>query len=208
MTNRIVAIDGPVASGKGTLAKRVASFHSLPYLNTGALYRAVALHLLKISLGEPAGEGEVLAVLGDVDLSDLDNPDLYREEVSRLTSKIAVIPGVRQFLFGFQVDFAHQDGGAVLDGRDIGTVICPEADYKFFITASVEERARRRHREMLLKDKNIDYNEILTNLIERDKRDSGRSTSPLRKAEDAVEVDTTNMGIEEVADYVLSLIKF
>ncbi|MDR1495115.1 MAG: (d)CMP kinase [Rickettsiales bacterium] len=202
--NKIIAIDGPLASGKGTLAKRVAEFHGLPYLNTGGLYRAVALHLLRNS----SDERQVAALMGGADFSNLDDPDLYTEETGRLTSKVAAIPEVRKFLLNFQLDFAHQDGGAVLDGRDIGTVVCPEASHKFFITASVGERARRRHREMVLKGKNIDYNEILANLEERDKRDSERSASPLRKADDAIEVDTTDMSIEEVVARVLSLIKF
>ncbi|GHU28469.1 cytidylate kinase [Bacilli bacterium] len=208
--NRIIAIDGPTASGKGTLAKGVAKFYNLPYLNTGALYRAIALHLLENSLENFTDENEVVEAAPNADFSDLDSPRLYTEEVSSLTSKIAVIPGVRKFLYDFQVNFANQEGGTVLDGRDIGTVICPHASYKFFVTATVEKRAERRYRQRqrLSKDKNVDYNEILNNLIERDRRDSGRAEAPLKKADDAIEIDTTDMGVAETVDYVLSLIKF
>ncbi|MDR2777528.1 MAG: (d)CMP kinase [Rickettsiales bacterium] len=206
--NRIIAIDGPVASGKGTLAKKLAKFYGLPYLNTGGLYRAIGLHLLRNSIGDSLDKDKILVLMDGADFSNLDNPDLYAEEVSAITSKIAVIPEVRKFLFNLQVDFANQDGGAVLDGRDIGTVICPGASYKFFIMASVEERARRRYRELLLRDKSIDYNEILSSLRERDRRDSERADSPLKRAEDAREVDTTSMGIDEVFSYVRSFIRF
>jgi cytidylate kinase len=205
--NKIIAIDGPTASGKGTLAKRLAQFYGLPYLNTGALYRAVALHVLKNCPENLLEEGKVVELLPGVDFSDLENPELYSEEVSASTPKIAKIPELRKFLFNLQSNFANQAGGAVLDGRDIGTAICPQASYKFFITASVEERAKRRYQEVLAKGEVIDYNEILNSLKERDRRDSERVVSPLRKAEDALEIDTTAMGIEDVFNYVRSLIK-
>ncbi|MDR1425648.1 MAG: (d)CMP kinase [Rickettsiales bacterium] len=207
--NKIIVIDGPVAAGKGTLAKKIAAFFGMPYLNTGALYRAVGLYMLKNCTAEDiTDEDKVLSMARMIDFSNLDNPDLYLEEVGAIASKVAAGQKLRSFLAKMQVDFAHQDGGAVLDGRDIGTVICPEASYKFFVTASVEERAKRRYKEMILKNESVDYNEILSSIKERDKRDSERAKSPLKKAEDAIEIDTTNMGIDEVFAHVLSFIKF
>ncbi|MDR2777957.1 MAG: (d)CMP kinase [Rickettsiales bacterium] len=206
--NKIIAIDGTTASGKGTLAKKIASFYKLPYLNTGGLYRAIALYLADNPSIDLSDSNAIIGILAKVDFSDLENPELYNENISAMTSKIAIVPEVRKFLFSFQESFANQEGGAVLDGRDIGTVVCPHASFKFFITASVEERAKRRHREMLAKGKDIDYKEVLANLVERDRRDSERALAPLKKADDAVEVDTTDMGIDEVFPYVLSFIKF
>jgi cytidylate kinase len=206
--NKIIAIDGSLASGKSTVAKKVAKFYNIPHLNTGGLYRAVALYMADNSLANFSDKSQVVDILEKVDFSDLNNPRLYDEDIGELTSQIAVIPEVRKFLFSFQDRFANQDGGAVLDGRDIGTVVCPHASFKFFITASVEERARRRHREMLAKGKSIDYNEILNNLMLRDRRDSERAVSPLKKADDAIEIDTTKMNVDEVFSYLLSFITF
>lgn len=206
--NKIIAIDGPTASGKGTLAKKISQHFNLPYLNTGGLYRAVALKIIKDNNADFKDKSEVIRILGSVDFSNLDNPELYVEDVGTVASKVSVIQEVRDFLFKYQYDFAHQDGGAVLDGRDIGTVICPDASFKFFIEASVEERAKRRYEEMINKGSKVDYNEILTKLINRDKSDRERINSPLKKADDAIEVDTTNMSIDEVFKYTLSFIKF
>lgn len=206
--NKIIAIDGPTASGKGTLAKKISQHFNLPYLNTGGLYRAVALKIIKDNNADFKDKSEVIKILGLVDFSNLDNPELYLEDVGTVASKVSVIQEARDFLFKYQYDFAHQDGGAVLDGRDIGTVICPDASFKFFIEASVEERAKRRYEEMINKGSKVDYNEILTKLINRDKSDRERINSPLKKADDAIEVDTTNMSIDEVFKYTLSFIKF
>lgn len=205
--NKIIAIDGPTASGKGTLAKKIAEHFSLPYLNTGGLYRAIALYLIKNNISNFNDEESIINILNNVDFSDLNNPELYFEEIGNIASKIAPIKKVREFLLKFQKNFAYQEGGAVLDGRDIGTIICPDATYKFFINASVEERAKRRFNEMKIKGKNIDYKEILFKLNERDKKDMERVNSPLKKADDAVEVDTTNMSKDEVFNYILSFIK-
>lgn len=204
--NKIIAIDGPTASGKGTLAKKLAKHFNLPYLNTGGLYRAVALFMVNNGL-DYNDKNEVISILEKVDFSDLNNPELYVEEIGAVAGKVAPIEEVRQFLLKFQKDFAYQDGGAVLDGRDIGTIICPDAKYKFYITASVEERARRRYEEMKNLKKNVDYKEILNKLQERDKRDTERVNSPLKKADDAIEVDTTDLNIDEVFEKVLSFIK-
>lgn len=204
--NRIIAIDGPTASGKGTLAKKIAEHFNLPYLNTGGLYRSVALYLYKNNLVNFTNEDDVINILNKVDFSNLENEELYTENIGFIASKIAVIQKVRDFLYDFQRQFALQDSGAVLDGRDIGTVICPEANFKFYITASTEERAKRRFNEMQLKGKNTTYEEILKQLTERDKKDKERVNSPLKKAEDAIEIDTTKLNKEEVFNNVIKYI--
>ena len=204
--NKIVAIDGPTASGKGTLAKKIASHFSLPYLNTGGLYRSVALYLYKNNLVDFTDENEVINILDKVDFSDLENEELYTENIGFIASKVAPIQEVRRFLFDFQRNFALQPSGAVLDGRDIGTVICPEARFKFYVTASVEERARRRFKEMQSKGKDTTYETILQQLVDRDKQDSQRKNSPLKMAEDAIEIDTTNLNKDEAFGEVLKYI--
>ncbi|MBO4956258.1 MAG: (d)CMP kinase [Rickettsiales bacterium] len=204
--NKIVAIDGPTASGKGTLAKKIASHFSLPYLNTGGLYRSVALYLYKNNLVDFIDENEVINILDKVDFSDLENEELYTENIGFIASKVAPIQEVRKFLFDFQRNFALQPSGAVLDGRDIGTVICPEARFKFYVTASVEERARRRFKEMQSKGKDTTYETILQQLVDRDKQDSQRKNSPLKMAEDAIEIDTTNLNKDEAFGEVLKYI--
>jgi cytidylate kinase len=206
IVNKIIAIDGPVASGKGTIAKKLAAFYNLPYMNTGGLYRAIGLYLLKNSLKDftPTILEKLLPL---IDFSNLDNPDLYTEDVGNITAQISPLLVVRNYLLLQQRNFAHREGGSILDGRDIGTVICPEAAYKFFITADVDVRARRRYREMIAKGLSVDYNEILTRLQERDTKDKTRSLSPLEKAEDAVEIDTTHLTVEEVFKKVSSLIR-
>lgn len=206
--NRIIAIDGSTASGKGTLAKKLSKHFNLPYLNTGGLYRAIAMFLIKNKQINLISENKIADILKNVDFSNLDNPNLYIEDVGTIASKIAPILEVRRFLFDFQVEFANQPGGAVLDGRDIGTVICPNASYKFFIIADPTERAYRRYNEMLRKGQKVDYNEILNKILERDRSDMERNSSPLKKAEDAIEVDTTSMDVNEVFDYALSFIRF
>lgn len=206
--NKIIAIDGPTASGKGTLAKKLAEHFKLPYLNTGGLYRSVALKMISDGKTNFTDKNEVIDMLKYVDFSDLENPDLYTENVGSVASKVSVIQEVRDFLFQYQHDFAYQIGGSVLDGRDIGTVICPDASFKFFIVAAVEERARRRYQEMLTKGLKVDYDEILAKLIARDKSDKERASSPLKKADDAIEIDTTNMNKDQVFEHTLSFIKF
>jgi cytidylate kinase len=207
MTNRIIAIDGTSASGKGTLAKKLAKKLNLPYLNTGGLYRGIALFLCKNNLDYNDKE-IVLKNMQKADFSDLENPELYNETVGAITSKIAIIPELREFLLKFQVDFARQDGGAILDGRDIGTVIAPEARYKFFVIATAEVRATRRYNEMLAKGVEANYDDILEKIKQRDRNDFERAVSPLKKADDAVEVDTTNMTPSEVLNYVLKFINY
>lgn len=204
--NKIIAIDGPTASGKGTIAKKIAKYFNIPYLNTGGLYRSVALYLYKNDLVDFTDEDDVVNILDKVDFLNLDNEELYTENIGVIASKVAVIQRVRDFLFDFQRQFALQKGGAVLDGRDIGTVICPEASFKFYITAMTEERARRRYLEMKSKGKEASYETILQQLIERDKKDIERENSPLKKADGAIEVDTTNLDKEETFEVVLKYI--
>ena len=197
----VIAIDGPTASGKGTVAERLAKKLNLPYLNTGGLYRAVALTVIKNNIDYNNTE-DVIKILPKVDFSDLNNPELYIENVGFVASYVAKIKEVRSFLLDFQRNFASK--GGVLDGRDIGTIVCPNADYKFFITASIEERAKRRYNEMISKGENVSYEDILEKLKTRDKNDKERKNSPLMIATDAIEIDTTNMTKDEVFDKVLS----
>ncbi|PSC04832.1 (d)CMP kinase [Alsobacter soli] len=192
----IIAIDGPAASGKGTLAKRLAVHYGLPHLDTGLLYRAVARTLL--DQGSPLDD-EALAVKAaqSLDLGHLDESRLRGREMGEAASVVAAIPPVRAALVAWQRQFASRPEGAVLDGRDIGTVICPDATVKIFVTASAEERARRRHRELAGRGETTPYEEVLADIRKRDARDSGRTTAPLVAAHDARLLDTTNLGIEQ-----------
>ena len=200
----VIAVDGPTASGKGTVAKKIATYLNIPYLNTGGLYRAVALYLVKNNITDYS-KNKVISILNNVDFNDLDNPELYVENIGYIASKIAPIQEVRDYLLKFQRDFTKK--GGVLDGRDIGTVICPNADYKFYINATVEERARRRYKEMVEKGKDVKYEDILEKLKERDRNDMERKNAPLKKADDAIEIDTTNMNKEEVFNKIISFLK-
>ncbi len=184
-----VAIDGPAASGKGTISRAVASHFGFAHLDTGLLYRAVGRRVL-------AGEGPVDAARGLV-AADLEGDGLRDEAVGAAASKVAAIPEVRAALVDFQRAFAMRAGGAVLDGRDIGTVICPEAPVKLYVVASDEVRAERRWRELTGKGLRVTKAEVLADLRERDARDSARATAPLRPAEDAITLDTTTMSIGE-----------
>ncbi|KAA0968644.1 (d)CMP kinase [Aureimonas fodinaquatilis] len=190
-----IAIDGPAAAGKGTLAKRLAEHYSLPYLDTGLLYRAVGklAHEQGIDLDDPEATGALAAKL---DTSHLDDGSLRGREAGELASRVAVHPQVRNALIAFQKNFAARPDGAVLDGRDIGTVICPEARVKIFVTASPEVRARRRTDELVAKGRHVDYDTILAEVRERDTRDAGRATAPLKPADDAHLLDTSKMDIE------------
>jgi cytidylate kinase len=192
----IIAVDGPAASGKGTLARRIARHYGLSYLDTGRTYRAVAAAMR--TAGD-AWDDEAAAVrtAWHIDFSRLDDPALSAPEAGEGASRIAVLPQLREVLVARQRVFAHhaeeQGGGAVLDGRDIGTVVCPEARVKLFITASVEERARRRALELFGEAEGDAYDTVLATLQRRDARDSGRAASPMRPAADAHVIDTTRM---------------
>jgi cytidylate kinase len=194
----IVAVDGPAASGKGTIAKALARRFKLPHMDTGLLYRAVALNLLRWD-GDP--ESEFAAVRAcDFSQTDFDDPELRTEAVGGIASRISAYPLVREALAERPRAFARQPGGAVLDGRDIGTVIAPEADVKLFVTASPEVRARRRFDELVRAGRPVHYDDVLADIRARDERDSHRAAAPLAKADDAVLLDTSDMGIEQAIE--------
>jgi CMP/dCMP kinase len=191
----VIAIDGPAASGKGTLARRIAEHYGLPHLDTGLTYRAVARALVIEDL--PLDNEEIAEQAArNVDLSLLDRALLSAHRIGEAASQVAVMPGVRRVLVEKQRAFAATPPGAVLDGRDIGTVVCPDADVKLFVTASAEERARRRHAELAEAGGTESYEEVLADIQRRDERDMGRADSPLRPAEDAHLLDTSEMDIE------------
>jgi CMP/dCMP kinase len=201
----IIAVDGPVAAGKGTLARRIASKYGLKYLDTGGLYRAVGLLLLRAGEDPADPEKAVNAArnVGEIDPAD---PDLRAEQTGNAASVVAVIQGVRDALLEYQRNVAKSKGGAVLDGRDIGTVVCPDADIKLFVTASAEIRAQRRFEELTGKGQSVAFEAVLADLKERDARDQGRKSAPLAKAEDAHLIDTTKLDIETALDTACRLI--
>lgn len=191
----IVAIDGPAASGKGTLGKRLAAHYGMAHLDTGLLYRAVAYEL--IQAGKPLdNEHEAAIFARKLDADSLDDEKLRGAPMGEAASKVAVLPAVRAALVQLQRAFAARPEGAVLDGRDIGTIICPDADVKLFVTASAEERANRRFKELSGRGDPISYDEVLADIRARDARDTGRAVAPLRPAEDARLLDTTKMDID------------
>ena len=183
-----VAVDGPAAAGKGTVSRALAATFGLRHLDTGLLYRAVGARVL-------AGDDPVAAARA-LSPDDLDDPGLRGAEAAAAASRVAVIPEVRAALLAFQRAVARAPGGAVLDGRDIGTVICPEAEAKLFVTASPEVRARRRHRELAARDPSVTLEGVLADVLARDARDMGRAEAPLVAAPDAVVIDTSDMGVE------------
>ena len=206
----IIAIDGPAASGKGTIARRLAAHFGLPHLDTGLLYRGVGRIML--DRGFPLDNVEIAAAIAEnLDVADLAGEALRTREAGEAASVVAAHPPVRQALLDLQRAFAAQTGGAVLDGRDIGTVIAPDAPAKLFVTASPEERARRRFRELVgrgeLADEEAFYATVLADIAKRDARDSGRSSAPLVIAPDALVLDTTALGIEEAFAAALAAVE-
>ncbi|MEJ6709977.1 MAG: (d)CMP kinase [Amylibacter sp.] len=191
----IVAIDGPAAAGKGTVAKAVAERFGFAHLDTGLLYRVVGRVALE-KIGPALDEAEVISLATQVDVVDLARGDLRTAAVAQAASKVAVIPEVRETLVVFQRNFAERSGGAVLDGRDIGTVICPNADVKLFVTASAEIRAERRFKELAAQGEETDFETVLEDVKARDARDSERDVAPLAAAADAVILDTSELSIE------------
>ena len=191
----IIAIDGTFASGKGTLGKGLAAHYGLPYLDTGKLYRATAKRVLDAG-GDVSKSADGTKAANAVTAEELSDPILKSGPIGAAASKVSVHPDVRAALLAFQRDFAAK--GGILDGRDIGTVICPDADVKLYVTASQEERAKRRHLELTGYGEALTVENVLAQLIERDTRDSTRAAAPLKPAEDAHLLDTTGMGIEEV----------
>ena len=194
-----VAIDGPAASGKGTISKAVAAHFGFAHLDTGLLYRAVAAKVL-------AGMEPAQAAL-DLVPHDLEDDALRTSLVAQEASKVAAIPEVRAALLDFQRSFAARAGGAVLDGRDIGTVICPDAQVKLFVTASAEVRARRRHAELAATGSATSYDQVLADVRERDERDQTRAEAPLKPAADAVVIDTSDMGIDTAVHAAIDAIE-
>ena len=187
----IIAVDGPTASGKGTIARALAAYYGIAYLDTGLLYRAVGWQVFRDG-GNPDDGGDALAATTFPD-SLLDDPHLRTEEVGGLASRVSVHPSVRQALFDRQRVFAEQPGGAVLDGRDIGTVIAPDADVKLFVTASVDARAERRWKEMQERGVVADFDAIAEDIRLRDERDANRKHAPLRVADGAFVIDNSAM---------------
>jgi cytidylate kinase len=202
----IIAIDGPAASGKGTLAKRLALHYALPHLDTGLLYRAVAKALLDTN-AKPTDEAKAVAAANAVDPARFDDAALKAYAVGEAASVVSAFPGVRSALLDLQKAFASKPPGAVLDGRDIGTVICPNADVKIFVTAAPEVRAGRRANELRGRGEPADDKAILADIIARDERDRSRATAPLMQAPDAHLLDTSNLDIEGAFRAALALVE-
>jgi cytidylate kinase len=201
----IIAIDGPAASGKGTLAKRIAVHFRLAHLDTGLLYRAVARNVRKAggALDDPAAAGAAAASL---DPDGLNDPGLRDPGLGDAASVVARIPQVRAAMLAYQRSFARRPEGAVLDGRDIGTVVCPNADVKLYVTASADVRAERRYREKLARGEPATLQAVLEDILRRDERDAGREASPMRPADDAFLLDTSNLAIEAAFDTAVGVI--
>ena len=195
----IIAVDGPAASGKGTIAEGLARSYNLPYLDTGTLYRAVALGVLSAG-DDPASIHAAARAARALDPSAIDPTAIRAPLVGAAASVVAAHPPVREALRDLQVAFARQRAGAVLDGRDIGTVIAPFAHAKLFVTATPEVRAGRRHRQYVNQGVPSTYEDVLADILARDARDQGRDTAPLAPAQDAVLLDTTDMSIETASD--------
>ena len=202
----IIAIDGPAASGKGTIARRLAEHYRLPHLDTGLLYRATAAALMADDR-DIYDEAAAVAAARGLGLTDFEETALRDRRMGEAASVVAAMPGVRSALLEAQRAFAARPSGAVLDGRDIGTVICPGADVKIFVTASAGARAQRRALELARHGERADYGAILAEILRRDARDSERATAPLRAADDAVQLDTTQLGIEAAFGEALRIVE-
>ena len=194
-----IAIDGPAAAGKGTISRAVAAHFGFSHLDTGLLYRATGKKTLDGV--DPVTAARTLAA------DDLDGDVLRTPEVAQAASRVAALPEVRQALLDFQRAFATRDGGAVLDGRDIGTVICPDAQVKMYVTASDDVRARRRHKELTDKGHELTVEDVLEDLRARDARDSARATAPLKPAEDAIQMDTSEMTIKDAIAAAIKIVQ-
>ena len=201
----IIAIDGPAASGKGTIARRLAAHYGLPHLDTGLLYRATAATLIAEDR-DIYDEAAAVAAARGLGLTDFDDALLRSRQIGEAASVVAALPGVRAALLNAQRAFAARPGGAVLDGRDIGTVVSPNADVKIFVTANATTRAQRRALELVQRGEKADYNAILADILKRDARDSGRAAAPLRPADDAILLDTTHFGVEAAFAEALQIV--
>lgn len=196
----VIAIDGPAGSGKGTIAKKISSFYNFPHLDSGILYRSVA-YLCKTGGEKNVDENIVLKYAQNLNLDEIDTKNLRTKEIDEISSKISSYSSLRESLKSFQINFKkiHNDKkGIVVDGRDITTVIFPNADLKFYITASLKDRANRRFEELVLNNPKIDKKLVIKELQKRDQRDMERSTAPLKIADDAIIIDTSDLTIEEV----------
>lgn len=205
----IISIDGPAASGKGTLSKKLAKKYNLAILDTGKLYRVIGLMMLEKGLN-PENPADAETIINHITPSDIiikiNNPNLTNDDVGQAASKVSALACVRSKLLDLQRDFAHnppiindiKPDGAVLDGRDIGTIVCPDADYKIYLDAKVEIRANRRFLEFSTSSKAVSFEKVLSDMQERDKRDKERTSSPLIPAKDAFIIDSSNLSIEEV----------
>ncbi|ALK10572.1 (d)CMP kinase [Blastochloris viridis] len=201
----VIALDGPAASGKGTLAKKIAGQFGLPHLDTGLLYRAVGCGVLDHG-GDPGNVAAAIEVAAKLDLAALDEARLRGATMGEAASRVAAIPEVRVVLLDLQRRFAAQPGGAVLDGRDIGTVICPDAKVKIFVTATPEVRAERRFKELAGRGEAVTFEDVLADIERRDARDSSRTTAPLVAAADAHLLDTTTLDIDAAFRAALDII--
>lgn len=201
----IIAVDGPAASGKGTIARALAAHYRLPHLDTGLLYRAVGVALARV--GGDADDEDAAERACDFPDSLMDDPELRGAEAGSLASRVARHPRVRAALLARQQAFARQPGGAVLDGRDIGTVIAPEADAKLFVTASIEARTDRRYRELSRKGGRVDRVELREDLVRRDERDSSRDAAPLLQSASAGLLDTTNLNVDQAIAAAIAMVE-
>jgi cytidylate kinase len=201
----IIAVDGPTASGKGTVAKALAEHYRLRRLDTGSLYRAVGLAVLDAG-GDPSDTHAAVAAAEALDLGAINEGRIRSSAVGLAASRVAAIPQVRAVLRRAQQTFATDPNGAVLDGRDIGTAICPNADVKLFVTASLEERTRRRLTELRARGEQISFEELQAQIAERDERDTNRTESPLRQAPDAHLLDTTTLSVEAAAQAAYAIV--
>ena len=202
----IIAVDGPSAAGKGTLARGISAHYGFHFLDTGALYRMVGLQMLRTQTNF-SDVAEATEFARSLNVADFQDSELRDEVVGSAASKVAAIPEVRLALLKFQRDFAMRKPGAVLDGRDIGTVICPDADVKFFITASVEARSLRRFKELQGLGLPANIEAVTADIKARDTRDATRSTAPTAAAADAIVVDTSELGVDEALEVVLAAIE-
>lgn len=200
----IIAVDGPAASGKGTIGRALAEHYRLPHLDTGLLYRAVGLSVLRAG-GDPDSEADALSAC-DFDDALLADPELRSESTGAMASRVSIHPAVRKALVQRQRDFANQPSGAVLDGRDIGTVIAPDADVKLYVTASAETRAGRRMRELQARRLSADLDALVADIRARDERDMNRPVAPLKRAEGAALLDTSDLSIEAAVQQAIALV--